>query len=153
MTENNDSSMRHAQFIKEITESELVWVLEKEEGYATASSINFEDEEGEPAEVLCFWSEKALAQACVKNGWEEYQPSEINLAEFIENWCIGIDNDELLVGTNFDQNMFGFEIEGYELILELVDELKKNNKELNFQKFENLEDLEKQIRDAIGIED
>lgn len=90
-----------------------------------------------------------MSKSCVKNGWEEYEPTEIDLAEFIENWCIGIDNDELLVGTNFDQNMFGYEIEGYELILELIKELKKNKKELDFEKFENLEDLETQIREAM----
>lgn len=108
-----------------------------------------EDEDGEPIGMICFWSEKALAKSCIKNGWEEYEPLEIDLTEFIENWCIGIDNDGLLIGTNFAQNMFGYEIEGYELILELITELKTNNKELEFQKFDNLSDLESQIKEAL----
>ena len=144
-----DVRLKHEKFVKRVCETNIVYVLEDEDGFATSSSNNLEDEDGEPIGILCFWSEKALAKSCVKNGWEEYEPTEIDLTEFIENWCIGIDKDELLVGTNFDQNMFGFEIEGYELILELVEELKKNKNELEFQKFENLEDLENHIRKAM----
>lgn len=144
-----DVRLKHEKFVKKVCETSIVYGLEDEDGFATSSSNDLEDENGVPIGIICFWSDKALAKSCVKNGWEEYEPTEINLAEFIENWCIGIDNDELLVGTNFDQNMFGFEIEGYELILELIDELKKNKKELEFQKFENIEDLENQIREAI----
>ncbi len=144
-----DVKLKHEKFVKKVCETSLVYGLENEDGFATSSSNDLEDESGEPIGIICFWSEKALAKSCVKNDWEEYEPTEINLAEFIENWCIGIDNDELLIGTNFDQNMFGYEIEGYELILELIEELKKNNKELDFEKFENLEDLETQIREAM----
>ena len=145
-----DIRLKHEKFIKKVCETNIVYGLEKGGGYATSSSNDLEDEDGEPIGIICFWSEKALANSCVKNGWKEYKLSEIKLSEFIENWCIGIDNDELLVGTNFDQNMFGYEIEGYDLILELLDELKKINKELEFLKFENLEDLETQIKEAIG---
>jgi hypothetical protein len=144
-----DLKLKHEKFVKKVCETNLVYGLENEDGFATSSSNDLEDEDGKPIGIICFWSEKALAKSGIKNGWEEYEPTEINQAEFIENWCIGIDNDELLVGTNFDQNMFGYEIEGYELILELIEELKKKNKELDFEKFENLEDLEVQIREAM----
>ncbi|ESU24657.1 hypothetical protein FLJC2902T_31890 [Flavobacterium limnosediminis JC2902] len=144
-----DIRLKHEKFIKKVCETNIVYGLESEDGFATSSSNDLEDEDGEPIGIICFWSEKALANSCVKNNWEEYKPTEINLAEFIENWCIGIDNDGLLIGTNFDQNMFGHEVEGYELILELIDELKKNKKELEFQKFENLADLETQIKEVL----
>jgi Protein of unknown function (DUF2750) len=144
-----DVKLKHKKFIKKVCETSIVYCMENEDGFATSSSNDIEDEEGEPITIICFWSERSLANSCVKNGWEEYKVTEINLGEFIENWCIGIDNDELLIGTNFDQNMFGFEIEGYELILELIEELKKNKTELEFFKFENLEDLETQIREAM----
>lgn len=144
-----DIRLKHEKFVKQVCETTIVYGLESEDGFATSSSNDFEDEDGEPVGIICFWSEKALAKSCAKDDWKGYETTEIDLAEFIENWCIGIDNDELLVGTNFDQNMFGFEVEGYELILELVEELKKNKKELEFQKFENLEDLETQIKEAM----
>ena len=144
-----DVKLKHEKFVKKVCETNLVYGLENKDGFATSSSNDLEDEDGEPIGIICFWSEKALAKSCSKNDWEEYEPTEIRLAEFIENWCVGIDNDELLVGTNFDQNMFGNEIEGYGLILELIEELKKKNKELDFEKFEDLKDLENQIRDAM----
>jgi hypothetical protein len=46
--------------------------------------------------------------------------------------------------------MFGFEIEPLDLILELVEELKTNKKELEFLKFKDLADLENQINESIG---
>ena len=145
-----DVRLKHEKFIKRVCETNIVYGLESEEGFATSSSNDFENEDGEPIGIICFWSEKALANSCIKNGWEEYNLAEISLTEFIENWCIGMDKDELLVGTNFDQNMFGFEIDPFDLILELVEELKTNKKELEFLKFENLADLENQINEAIG---
>ena len=42
--------------------------------------------------------------------------------------------------------MFGFEAEPYELILDLVDELKSLGKDLDFRKFSGIPDLEKQVK-------
>jgi len=145
-----DVRLKHEKFIKSVCETNSVYGLACEDGFATSSSTNFEDEAGEPVGIICFWSEKALANSCIKNGWKEYKLTEISLAEFIENWCIGMDNDELLVGTNFDQNMFGFEIEPFDLMIELVEELKTTKKELEFLKFKNLADLEDQINKSLG---
>ncbi|WP_278022074.1 hypothetical protein [Flavobacterium ginsengisoli] len=58
-------------------------------------------------------------------------------------------NDGLLVGTNFDQHLFGYESEGYNLILEIITELKKTKKELDLKKFENIEDFENQTKKTI----
>ncbi|GAA4304134.1 hypothetical protein GCM10023183_17270 [Nibribacter koreensis] len=125
---------------------ETVIGLESEDGFATSSSNNYEDENKNPISMICFWSEKALARACSKDGWKNYTPTEIPLSEFLENWCVGMDNDGLLLGTNFDQNMFGHEIEPLDLILEITAELKSSGKKLELQKFENIEDLEKQVK-------
>src|SRR6187402_1652773 len=101
--EDSNFQERQDEFIKKVCQTELVWALEKEEGYATASSISYEDDEGEPAEVLCFWSDKSLALLCAKDDWEGYVPVEIPLTDFIENWCIGMDNDLIMAGIEFDE--------------------------------------------------
>ena len=67
--------------------------------------------------------------------------------ENIENWCLGMANDGLLVGTQFDQNLFGYEVEPLDLILELTTELKSINKDLQFRKFKGIIDLEKQVKE------
>ena len=137
---------RHKRFIKEVCESEIVFGLENKEGFATSSSIHYEDEEGEPIEIICFWAEKSLAKSCIKEGWVDYELSEMPLSDFMENWCVGMDNDGLLIGTEFDQNMFGYETEPLDLILDLCTELKSLGKDLDFQKFEGISDFENQVK-------
>ena len=59
------------------------------------------------------------------------------MTEFIENWCMGMEGDGLLVGTEFDQNMFDFEADPLELIIDLLNELEANNQQLKFTKFKD----------------
>ncbi|MHC0444841.1 DUF2750 domain-containing protein [Flavobacterium sp. 3-218] len=144
-----DVRLNYEKFIKKVCETNIVYGLKNEMGFATSASNELEDEEGNPIEIICFWSEEIRAKVCSKNGWEDYKPVEIQLNDFIENWCVGMDNDGLLVGLNFDQNMFGYEIEGYDLILVLLAELKKTEKELEFQNYEGILDLENQVKEAL----
>jgi Protein of unknown function (DUF2750). len=144
------TEQRHEKFIKKVCESEIVWGLENAEGFATTSSNDFEDENEEPLGLICFWSEKALAKGCAKEEWKGYEPVEIQLSEFIENWCIGMANDNLMVGSNFDLNMFGFEIDPLELIVELGKELKEQEKEIKMQKYKHLDDLVNEVEKIIN---
>ena len=64
----------------------------------------------------------------------------------MENWCVGMANDGLLIGTQFDQNLFGHEVEPLDLILELTAELKSIGKDLNFRKYKGIIDLEEQVK-------
>ena len=137
---------RHERFIKNVCKSGIVYALRDKEGFATSTSVNFVNEEEEAVGIICFWAEKALAISCIKEEWSKYKIIEIQLVEFIENWCIGMDNDGILIGTEFDQNMFGFEAEPLALILQLVTELKAIGKELNYKNFKNSTDLEKQVK-------
>lgn len=140
---------RHKRFIKTVCESETVYGLKNHKGFATSSSTKYENEEGEPIGIICFWAEKSLAKSCIEKDWFNYEISEILLSDFIENWCIGMENDGLLIGTEFDRNMFGFESEPMELILELVTELKSIGKDLKFKKFKGIIDLEKQVKEIV----
>lgn len=144
-----DIRLNHEKFIAKVCETHIVYALESEDGFATSSSNELEDEDGEPVGIICFWSEKSGANACAKNDWDNFKPVEIDLTDFMENWCIGIDNDGLLIGTNFDQNLFGYEIEGYELILELIKKLGQSNNSLSFEKFKDLEDFKNQVENAL----
>jgi len=140
---------RHQKFVEEASEYRVVWALENEVGYASSSSNHFEDKEGTPIKLVCFWSNRKLAKVCAKNDWEDYKPAQLSLEEFMENWCVGMYNDGIIVGTNFDWNMFGFEIEPLELILELTEKLKAKKKDLNFNKFDGIEDIEQQAKEII----
>jgi len=140
---------RHLKFVKTVSDSEIVYGLKSKNGFATSSSTQFEDDDGKPIGMICFWAEKVRAKSCAKDEWMNYSVTEISLVEFLENWCVGMANDGLLIGTQFDQNLFGYEIEPLDLILELIAELKSNGKDLNFKKFNGINDLEKQVKEII----
>jgi hypothetical protein len=61
-----------------------------------------------------------------------------------------MENDGLLVGTEFNQHMFGYETEPLELILEITQELKTLNKEILLKKFDGIYDLEEQVKDILS---
>ncbi|WP_299902056.1 DUF2750 domain-containing protein [uncultured Aquimarina sp.] len=140
---------RHKKFIKTVCITEIVYELKNKKGFATSSSVHYDDENRKPIRVICFWAEKARAKSCIKDGWKKYEPIEIPLSEFMENWCVGMENDGLLIGTQFEQNMFGFEAEPLELIIDLSTELKSIGKDLKFRKFNGITDLEKQVKELI----
>lgn len=143
--------LRHERFVKKVCETKIVFGLKNNDGFATSSSNEFDDEEGNPVQLICFWAERALANSCRKLDWENYELIELSLEEFIENWCIGLYNDGLLVGTSFDQNMFGYEAEPLELILEVIKELKSKHIGLELKKYENIEDLEEQVKERVNV--
>lgn len=95
---------------------------------ATSRSSKYEDNERKQVGLICFWSERSLAKSCIKDDWIDYVPVEISLGDNIEDWCIGIPNEGLLIGTEFNQNMFGFEVDPLDLVFELGKELKDQKK-------------------------
>jgi hypothetical protein len=62
-------------------------------------------------------------------------------------------NDGLLVGTNFDRNLFGYEVDPLEILLEVLNELEETNKQIQLTHFESLEAFEIQVRNAIEFEE
>ena len=63
-----------------------------------------------------------------------------------------MEGDWLLVGTEFDQNMFGFEVDPLELIIDLLNELEANNQQLKFTKFKDQVTLKSQINEILNSE-
>ncbi|MEM1356584.1 MAG: DUF2750 domain-containing protein [Bacteroidota bacterium] len=140
---------RHNKFIEEVVGNSQVWLLENASGVANSTSHEYEDQEGNSLELICFWSDRKRAKVCAKEVWSSYTPKEIPLAAFLENWCIGLANDNRIIGTNFDWNMFGYEIDPLELIIEIITELKKQGKSLSLRKFSGIEDLEAQVKEVL----
>ncbi len=72
------------------------------------------------------------------------------MSDFIENCCIGMSNDGLLIGSNFDQNIFGFEVDPLELIIDLTKELKNQEKEIKLEKYHHISELTDEIEKIIN---
>lgn len=128
-----------------MSETSIVYGLENKEGFATSSSNDVEDEE--PIPLICFWSEAALARSCKGGDWSDYNVVEVSLSDFLENWCIGMSNDGLLLGTNFGRNMFGYESDPLEMAIELSKELKRQgkDKDIVLEKYSHLDELVDQL--------
>ena len=141
---------RYQKFIKTVCETDIVYALQNHEGFATSASVQYDDENNRPVGVLCFWAESGRAKSCSINHWANYQLTEIALADFIENWGVGMENDGILAGIEFDQNMFGYEAKPLDLILDLVAEIKATKKSISLQKFNGIADLEEQAKVANG---
>jgi hypothetical protein len=67
-----------------------------------------------------FWSDRAYAKQCATDEWAEYVPTEIPLDLFLEKWMPGMHSDGLLVGTNWNVHLCGYEIEPLKLRDEIV---------------------------------
>ncbi|ABQ20047.1 DUF2750 domain-containing protein [Vibrio cholerae] len=99
-----------ALFIQETQESQLVWGLRNEEGWLSCESTEFEE-----SEVMPFWSSKKDAQIHNVEEWADFEVVEIPLDVFVEDWLITLDEDGVLVGTNWNANLEGKELEPSQL--------------------------------------
>jgi len=141
---------RHLEFVKTIVKKGKVYSIENEEGIASADAMLFETEEGQPKGMIFFWSEKRLAQAQCTAEWSTYEPKEIKLSDFLENVCIGLYTDKHIIGTNFDSELIGYEIEPLELILECLTKLRKAGSSLTLQRYESISIFEQLVREHLA---
>lgn len=141
------------EFIEKICQTGKVWALVNKDEYASLESAEYEDENENPAELICFWSSEEKANQCINQEWKNYKLDEITLVEFIENWCIGMSNDEILVGSDFDFNRNGEESDPLEIILYINDYCKKENIKIELESYESLTNLAIEIKKVLITEE
>jgi hypothetical protein len=110
------SKERHQRFVQRVVASGIVWGLKDSEGWATSSSTN---DETEDRPIMPFWSDRANAKQCAKDEWSVYEPTEIPLDLFVEHWLPGMQGDGYLVGTNWNAQLSGHEVEPLQLLEEI----------------------------------
>ncbi|TWP30186.1 DUF2750 domain-containing protein [Apibacter muscae] len=140
---------KYKNFVTRVVANERLYALENNKGYATSYSNRVEDENGDPIEMICFWSDESLAKSCIEKEWRDYQVSPLLLSEFLENWCVGMCNDGLMVGIDFDKNLFGDEIEPLKLILDILSLLIDLNKNISFKKYRDINELYNQAKELL----
>jgi len=139
---------RYNDFVARIVEANAVWGLTKDETWATSSSAEFED-----TEVILFWSEQKGAADCAEDEWATYKPESITLVEFLENWCVGMYGDQLLLGADWDTDLSGKEAEPLVVALDVINALKAKGKTLEFSQYDSQEEFEEQVVEALGGEE
>ena len=132
-------------FIEKVAASKLVWGLSNKKGWANADSNESED-----ITVVPFWSERAYAKACAKEDWRDFSAAEIPLADFLETWCVGMADDELLAGINWDANMLGKEIDTLSLALDLLNRLKAISSAIKFKNYAGVDEFITEIEASLS---
>jgi hypothetical protein len=135
---------KYQLFIEKVAASKLVWGLQDKKGWANSHAA-----EGEEFTVVPFWSERALAKACAKADWAGYTATDISLPEFLESWCIGMADDDILAGLEWDANMFGKEISALKLALDVLTRLQSINSAIKFSNYASIDEFIADIKVSI----
>lgn len=148
MPQENSLKTQYHSFIQEIRTSEhLFYAFTAYDKRAEILSKDQKDKEHQPKVVRCFWaSEKQALQACKNENWQGYRVVPVSLLHFLENWCIDMADEGVLVGINFDNQAVGIEINPLYLILEILTELKRIKKTLYLRDYDNYQAFENAIK-------
>lgn len=127
----------HQKFVSDVITHKKVWGLKIEDNWAVCKSEAFKD-----AEVLVFWSDKNLADACATDDWHDYKPVLVDTAEFLVDWLPGMQEEGIAVGTNWSTDLDGIEMDPVSLALELVQELREQNIDFIPEGYKSLSEFE-----------
>lgn len=95
-------------FVEQVTsQQQLFGLYEETLGWANCHAHDNKD----ATAVYLFWSEAALAEKLRNEEWANYQVQEISLPVFLESWLDGMQKQQVFAGVNWDENLYGLEIE------------------------------------------
>lgn len=115
------SKNRYKKFIESVSVSGVVWGLkEADESFFVCESNEYED-----TYVMAFWSERAYAKRCAVGEISHFEPSSIPLDIFMNNFLLGLDEDGLLVGLNWNSKLIGIEVEPAEVYEKLIKKIEQ----------------------------
>jgi hypothetical protein len=126
----------HARFIAQVVEREHVWGLSTQDGFLACES-----DEAEDRAVLPFWSGAGDAQAAQPEV-ESSEVDSVELFDFLFRWLPGMDDDDVLVGTNWTTTLEGKEVEPLDLQDEILDAMSDD------MRISYLDRLAQEVRDA-----
>jgi len=118
-----ESLERHERFIERALKNGSVWHLGREhEGnlfWAESTSNGSENGRGAGQTVVPLWSDRAYAKQCAKSEWNIYKPYEIPLERLLLLVLPNMQRAKVLVGTNWNAHLLGFEITPHKLKVRL----------------------------------
>ncbi|MDP4534868.1 DUF2750 domain-containing protein [Alkalimonas collagenimarina] len=97
---------QYQKFVEEAKTTAVVWALAEGEDLLVVESVEFEE-----TDVIPFWSTEADAQKQCSDEWAAYKPEAIPLDVFCDGWLKEMYDDGLLIGTNWDDELNGPEVE------------------------------------------
>lgn len=116
-------------FVEQVTvRDELFGLFDENQGWANCHAHDNKDAQA----VYLFWSDPALAAKLQNEEWADYKVQAISLPVFLESWLDGMQKQQVFAGVNWDENLYGLEIEAMVLknaLLEKSQELSKQERE------------------------
>ena len=61
--------------------------------------------------VYLFWSDQKSAKKLQNEDWKDFKVTEIELAVFLDSWLDGMQSQSVFAGVNWDENLYGLEVE------------------------------------------
>ncbi|MFY9824713.1 MAG: DUF2750 domain-containing protein [Thermoanaerobaculia bacterium] len=113
--EDETDEEAHSRFVAEVVEAELVWGLSTEDGFLACESGAAEERA-----VLPFWSDEDDARAAQPEV-EGSQVDSAALFDFLFRWLPGMEDDDVVAGTNWTTTLEGKEVEPIALQDEILD--------------------------------
>lgn len=100
-----------------IAQQQLFGLYEETQGWANCHAHDNKD----ATAVYLFWSEAASAEKLINEEWANYQVQAISLPVFLESWLDGMQKQQVFAGVNWDENLYGLEIEAMVLKNSLIE--------------------------------
>lgn len=112
-----------SHFLAEIKPTQTLWALKDSasDDWVVLDSPSFEN-----TDVMPLWSSAELAQQHCIDEWKNYVPSKISVAEWFEFWLEDLNEDNVIVGINWqgDDECLEMELSEFTLALSEVESLK-----------------------------
>lgn len=140
MSENITDST-YKSFIEKTVASKLVWGLQNKNGWANSYSNDSEE-----VDVIPFWEDRFYAKSAAVDDWKGYNATSIPLSDFLENWCVGMIEEKILAGINWDAKMVGLEVNAATLAIDILDRLKAIDSAIEFMEHDSIDELMSKIK-------
>ncbi len=111
-----DLQANYDLLLTQARESGVLWGLQYGEDWVVCDSNHFAE-----TDVLPLWSTEEAARAHCVEEWADYQPVAIDLETFFEEWVNDLGEDGVLIGTNWNDDLDGMEIDPLELAKDLAE--------------------------------
>ena len=141
MSQDTTTESKYKTFIEKVVASKLVWGLQNKNGWANSYSNNSEE-----IDVIPFWEDRFYAKNSAVDDWKGYAATSIPLSDFLENWCVGMIEENILAGINWDAKMIGNEVNASTLAIDILDRLKAIDSAIEFMEYNSIEELTTKIK-------
>ena len=96
------------KFVEDVCESlTLYGLFDENEGWANCHAHDNSDAQA----VYLFWSEEKTAKKLQNAQWSNYKVTPIELGVFLDSWLDGMQSQKVFAGVNWDEELYGLEIE------------------------------------------